>query len=123
MTPPSSDLETTAAPTLYRPSETPASEPEPEAEALPEDDVEMSLFDHLEELRQRLFYSVAAVAVSAIACFVGVRPLVAFLERPAQGIRFLQLSPGEFFFVSIKVAGYSGLLLASPIIQIGRAHV
>lgn len=112
-----SDLEASAAPTLYRPSEL----PEPELadttpDDLPEDDVEMSLFDHLDELRQRLFYSLAAVAVSAIACFAGVRPLVAFLERPAQGIRFLQLSPGEFFFVSIKVAGYSGLLLASPII-------
>jgi sec-independent protein translocase protein TatC len=79
-------------------------------------EVEMSLFDHLEELRQRIFYSLIAVAVSAVACFIAVKPLVKLLEVPAQGIKFLQLAPGEFFFVSIKVAGYSGLVLASPFI-------
>jgi sec-independent protein translocase protein TatC len=38
------------------------------------------------------------------------------LEVPAQGVKFLQLAPGEFFFVSLKVAGYSGILVASPVI-------
>jgi sec-independent protein translocase protein TatC len=41
---------------------------------------------------------------------------VQLLEIPAQGIKFLQLSPGEYFFVTLKVAGYSGLILASPFI-------
>ena len=45
-----------------------------------------------------------------------VKPIVQLLEIPAQGVKFLQLAPGEYFFVSIKVAGYSGLLLASPFI-------
>ncbi|KAL0380820.1 UNVERIFIED_CONTAM: Sec-independent protein translocase protein TATC, chloroplastic [Sesamum angustifolium] len=34
----------------------------------------------------------------------------------AQGVRFLQLAPGEFFFTSLKVSGYCGLLLGSPVI-------
>ena len=80
------------------------------------DEVEMSLFDHLEELRQRIFYSLIAVAVAAIGCFIAVKPIVKLLEVPAQGIKFLQLAPGEYFFVSLKVAGYSGLVLASPFI-------
>lgn len=84
-------------------------------EELP-NDVEMSLFDHLEELRQRIFYALIAVVVSCIGCFVFVKPLVKILEVPAQGVKFLQLTPGEYFFVSIKVAGYSGILLASPFI-------
>ena len=79
-------------------------------------DVEMSLFDHLEELRQRIFYSLIAIVLCMIGCFVGVKPLVQFLEVPAQGVKFLQLAPGEYFFVSLKVAGYSGLLIASPFI-------
>jgi sec-independent protein translocase protein TatC len=79
-------------------------------------EVEMSLFDHLEELRQRIFYSLIAIALSAIGCFIAVKPLVKILEVPAQGIKFLQLAPGEFFFVSFKVAGYTGLVLASPFI-------
>lgn len=80
------------------------------------DEVEMSLFDHLEELRMRIFYSLVAIALGMAGCFVGVKPLVQILERPAEGVKFLQLAPGEFFFVSIKVAGYSGVLLASPFI-------
>jgi sec-independent protein translocase protein TatC len=80
------------------------------------DDVEMSLFDHLEELRTRIFYAIATVLVSIIACFLVVNKIVYLLEIPAHGAKFLQLSPGEYFFVSLKVAGYSGLLLASPMI-------
>ncbi|BAU64505.1 Sec-independent protein translocase, TatC subunit [Stanieria sp. NIES-3757] len=80
------------------------------------DEVEMSLFDHLEELRIRIFYALIAVAVGAIGCFIFVKPIVQLLEIPAQGVKFLQLAPGEFFFVSIKVAGYTGILVSSPFI-------
>ena len=86
---------------------------EPEA---PDLDVEMSLFDHLEELRTRIFYALIAVVVGIVGCFFFVNPIVQLLEVPAQGVKFLQLSPGEYFFVSIKVAGYSGLLLGSPFV-------
>lgn len=79
-------------------------------------DVEMSLFDHLEELRQRIFYSLLAVALGIVGCFIFVKPIVQALEIPAQGVKFLQLAPGEYFFVSLKVAGYSGILVASPFI-------
>ena len=80
------------------------------------DEVEMSLFDHLEELRQRLFYSLIAVAIGVVGCFLTVKPIVQLLEVPAGPVKFLQLAPGEYFFVSIEVAGYCGLLIASPFI-------
>jgi sec-independent protein translocase protein TatC len=80
------------------------------------DDVEMSLFDHLEELRLRIFLALIAGIVGIILCFFFVNDIVQLLEVPAQGVKFLQLSPGEYFFVSLKVAGYSGLLVASPFI-------
>ncbi|MEO1187416.1 MAG: twin-arginine translocase subunit TatC, partial [Cyanobacteria bacterium J06636_27] len=48
-------------------------------------EVEMSLFDHLEELRSRIFYSLIAVVLSAISCFIFVKQLVQVLEIPAQG--------------------------------------
>jgi sec-independent protein translocase protein TatC len=80
------------------------------------DDVEMSVFDHLEELRQRIFYGLLGALGGVVLCFWKVNWIVKALELPAQGAKFLQLAPGEYFFVSIKVAGYSGLLVASPII-------
>ncbi|KAF9600480.1 hypothetical protein IFM89_009929 [Coptis chinensis] len=89
----------------------------PSKELLP-DDKEMSLFDHLEELRQRLFVSVLAVGAAMLGCFAFSKELIMILEAPvkSQGVRFLQLAPGEFFFTTVKVSGYCGLLLGSPII-------
>ncbi|CAL4942850.1 unnamed protein product [Urochloa decumbens] len=89
----------------------------PSKELLP-DDKEMSIFDHLEELRERIFISVLAVGAAILGCFAFSKDLILLLEAPVtvQGVRFLQLSPGEFFFTTIKVSGYCGLLLGSPII-------
>eukprot|EP00890_Picochlorum_soloecismus_P002732 jgi/Picsp_1/345/NSC_00344-R1_twin arginine targeting family len=87
----------------------------PEPSELP-GDFEMPIWDHLEELRERVLAGAAAAAVSVLVCFVWSKDLVVFLEAPVaeQGVRFLQLSPGEFFFTTLKVGGYSGILLAAP---------
>lgn len=76
----------------------------PSKELLPEDK-EMSIFDHLEELRQRLFVSVLAVGAAILGCFAFSKDLIMILEAPvkSQGVRFLQLAPGEFFFTTLKV--------------------
>ncbi|EYU30030.1 hypothetical protein ABFS82_05G037700 [Erythranthe guttata] len=89
----------------------------PSKELLP-DDKEMSIYDHLEELRERIFISVLAVGGAMVGCFAFSKDLIMFLESPVreQGVRFLQLAPGEFFFTSLKVSGYCGLLLGSPVI-------
>lgn len=110
---PSQDVNTVTSPDIHQ-EDYGNSELDPLNE-LP-DEVEMSLFDHLEELRQRIFYSLIAVVVGVVGCFIAVKPIVQLLEVPAHGVKFLQLAPGEYFFVSIKVAGYSGLVLSSPFI-------
>ena len=76
----------------------------------------MPFSDHLEELRQRILNSIFATLICIVFSFLVIKPLIRFLEIPAQNIRLLQLSPGEFLFVSIKVAGYSGLIVALPYI-------
>ena len=50
-------------------------------------EVEMSLVDHLEELRRRVLRSLLAVVIGAAACLAFVRPLVKLLEMPASGVR------------------------------------
>jgi sec-independent protein translocase protein TatC len=118
--PPEVDTATTSSSTQNLDMKTNAELGKPNLENESLDDlpgeVEMTLFEHLEELRQRIFYALIAVALSVVGCFLAVKPIVQLLEVPAQGVKFLQLAPGEYFFVSIKVAGYSGLLLASPFI-------
>lgn len=76
----------------------------PPAEELP-DEKEMTIFDHLEELRERLLVAVAAVGVAILGCFVFAKDLIVLLERPVYslGVRFLALSPGEYFFTTLKV--------------------
>lgn len=76
----------------------------------------MPIWDHLDELRERVLVAALAAGVAVAACFANSKDLVLFLEAPVaeQGVRFLQLSPGEFFFTTFKVAGYAGLLLATP---------
>ncbi len=83
---------------------------------LPSSDLEMPLVDHLEELRQRVMKSLISIVLGATASLLLVKPIVRLLEAPAGSIRFLQLAPGEFLYVSIKVAGYTGLTIAFPYI-------
>ena len=89
----------------------------PDKEELP-DDFEMPIWDHLEELRERVLVAALAAAVAIGGCFCFSKELVLFLEAPVAdaGVRFLQLSPGELFCTTFKVAGYTGLLLAAPTI-------
>jgi len=88
----------------------------PSKELLP-DDKEMSIFDHLEELRHRIFVSVLGVGAAILGCFVFSKDLIMVLEAPVkeQGVRFLQLAPGEFFFTTLKVplTSYIGFLVIS----------
>ena len=66
---------------------------------------EMPIWDHLDELRERLLIAALAAGGAILACFAFSKDLVVFLEAPVaeQGVRFLQLSPGEFFFTTFKV--------------------
>ncbi|KAF5832278.1 Sec-independent periplasmic protein translocase TatC [Dunaliella salina] len=70
----------------------------------------------MQELRERVLVSLLACGAAIGTCFVFSKDLVVFLEAPVAdaGVRFLQLSPGEFFFTTLKTAGYSGLLIAAP---------
>lgn len=79
-------------------------------------DIELPFTEHIEELRQRSFHIVLSIVVVTIIAFIEVKPVVQFLEQPVQNIRFFQLSPGEYFVSTVKIAFYMGLILTSPIL-------
>ena len=86
-------------------------------------DVEMSIFDHLEELRMRIFYSLIAVIIGVIGCFAFVEKIVKILEVPAKGAKFLQLSPGEYFFCVAQGGGLFGVADCKPLYSLPSHYV
>jgi sec-independent protein translocase protein TatC len=79
-------------------------------------DDEMALSEHIEEFSQRLLFSLLFLLFVTIICFSDVNEIVKILQVPALGVKFLQFAPGEYFFASIKIAVFSGILISIPVI-------
>lgn len=82
-------------------------------------DSTMSLGDHLDELRMRLLYALAGVAVCAIIGFFLGRRVIAFLEGPyidvmGEKAHLMALGPADGFVSYVKIALITGLILSSP---------
>ncbi len=81
----------------------------------------MTLVEHLSELRTRLFISCAAIAVGAVIAFILYARILDFLVHPYCEIKngdcklFVQ-SPLDGIATRLKIAGYGGLMLASPVV-------
>jgi sec-independent protein translocase protein TatC len=88
-------------------------------------DGSMTLFEHLRELRGRLFKACLGVAVGAIAGYIVSKHVITFLGQPycdyqkvvnpALRCTFSGTSPLDGFLLQLKVALYIGLLLGAPI--------
>ncbi len=83
------------------------------------DDSRAPLLDHLIELRRRLLYSIAALAVAFGVCLYFAEAIFAFLVQPllraGQGtVIYTQIF--EAFFVQVKVAFFAAMMLSFPII-------
>nr|YP_009393732.1 Sec-independent protein translocase component TatC [Caloglossa beccarii]ARW62294.1 Sec-independent protein translocase component TatC [Caloglossa beccarii] len=75
---------------------------------------QMSLIEHLQELRERLFIVFIIFCIITLLSLVDIKNIACILEKPAIHVKFLQLAPGEYFFVSIKIAIYLGVICSSP---------
>lgn len=88
-----------------------------------DDDIDTSeapLLDHLIELRRRLLWCVASLAIFFFIGFAYARPIFAFLVHPlaAAGqdrVIFTQLF--EAFFVQVKVAFFFAAMMSFPVIS------
>jgi sec-independent protein translocase protein TatC len=82
------------------------------------DDSKMPLLDHLIELRTRLLWSFAALAVAFGLCFYYAKPIFAVLVQPllaaGQG-KIIYTDIFEAFFVEVKVALFSAMMIAFPV--------
>ena len=78
-------------------------------------DDEMALSEHIEEFSQRIIFCLILLLISTLLCFTDIKQIVQIFQIPAIGIKFLQFAPGEYFFASVKIAAFCGILLSSPI--------
>ncbi len=96
------------------------SDPAPVGPAEDLDASKAPLLDHLVELRRRLLWSFAAIALSFGICLYFARPIFAFLVQPllaaGQG-RLIYTNIFEAFFVELKVAFFAALMVSFPIIS------
>ena len=77
---------------------------------------EMALSEHIEEFSQRLIFCIFLFFATTVTCFTDIKQIVKIFQAPAIGIKFLQFAPGEYFFASLKIATFCGILAASPLI-------
>ena len=81
---------------------------------------EMSLFEHLGELRGCMVRSVIALLIAACACYGFSTEIFAFLSAPYfesfTGAPLVGTGPAEAFVLKLKVALVAGIFCASPII-------
>jgi len=85
----------------------------------------MSLGDHLEELRRRLLYSLAAVGIVFFVLFLFfsdqtlnlvATPIIESLRSLGYEPYLVALRPGDRFVAYLKVCGVASLFLASPVV-------
>ena len=77
-------------------------------------DKQMTLVEHLEELRQRLQYAVLGLLVATGVGLIYVDRLLAILLRPAGHVKLTTLTVLEPFLVKVKVAFLFGFAVSMP---------
>jgi sec-independent protein translocase protein TatC len=83
------------------------------------DAASMTVIEHLSELRNRIFFSLMAIAAGSVVCFAFFGPILDFMVGPYKDVTGKDLiftQPLEAFLTRIKVATYGGFVLASPVV-------
>lgn len=90
-------------------------EPTPPPAASPDESV-MSLVEHLDELRTRLFRSILAVVAGSVVGFIVAPEVRNFLIAPLPTGSVQVLGPGDAFMITLRIAVVIGVILAMPVL-------
>ena len=81
----------------------------------------MTFLEHLDELRKRITHAVVALLVGFIVAFAFIGRVQAViyerLTKDIPGGQLIYTEPGEAFFLMLKMAALTGVLVASPYIM------
>jgi len=81
---------------------------------------EMTLIEHLMELRNRVIISAIAVVIGILVCFLFWETILGWLLAPGRAydptFRLSSFSPTDRISAMFKIALYGGVILASPVV-------
>jgi sec-independent protein translocase protein TatC len=82
-------------------------------------DEEMSLVDHLDELRSRIIYSIVALVIAFGLCFWQSSAILDIAAAPLPEVdrQLIVLAPTEAFMTTVTVCLYAAIILAAPFIS------
>lgn len=80
---------------------------------------EFTVTEHLEELRRRILFSLAAILISALVIMPLSSYILKFLRNPASGSieRLVYFGPEEAFLLYMRVSLIAGLIVSFPVIM------
>ncbi|MEW5991215.1 MAG: twin-arginine translocase subunit TatC [Chloroflexota bacterium] len=76
----------------------------------------MSLVDHLAELRNRIAWSILAIALGAVVGFAVGEQIIAFLSSPLPVDTLYTTGIGDAFAIRLRIAIVVGIILGMPVI-------
>lgn len=81
-------------------------------------DKELTLVEHLEELRRRIVVSLILVAVISVFAFPFTSRVLTILKAPSSGMieKLVFFNPAEAFLIHIKISFFTGLVISIPVI-------
>ena len=82
----------------------------------------LSVLKHLDELRRRILYAAAGIAVGMVIAFGFITTIFDFVFRPIRdvlpaGSKLIYTEPGEAFSVYVQIALIAGVVLAAPFVM------
>ena len=80
-----------------------------------DEDIKLTLVEHLGELRKRIMIMAIATIIGALLSFRYIDLIIDYMIKPAGKLEFIYLSPPELFMAQVKIAIVCGMVITSPI--------
>lgn len=80
-------------------------------------DDELTLVEHLDELRVRLIFSLLVLTIAVAGCYYESHSILHFITGPIHHRQLATFGPTEAFFNTITISVYGGLLITLPFLS------
>jgi sec-independent protein translocase protein TatC len=80
-------------------------------------DDELTLVEHLDELRVRLIVSLLVLTIAVAGCYYESHSILHFITGPIHHRQLVTFAPTEAFFNTVMISVYGGLLISLPLLS------